>query len=194
MPVSWCQPHPERLPLTPTRPTPGTSGSFITLAMTSFIAPVTVILAGSSLHVGASHGGNCFLDSEPGVCKRRLGTQKAGGYQERVRQRGKSALTSFPLSVSWPWETATCFLLRHILQRRQPTCCWIGRSVERQTAVLCFLFYSFSVTMNQKSGNSFTSHLPSEPPRTIRECKSARVSRRGQTHSTRPPFLILLNP
>lgn len=89
---SWCQTPPLQRPTAAS----STSGSFITLAMSSSIAPVTVILAGSSLCGEASHGGNRFLDYEPDVSGR-MGTQKG---EERISEgEGNYALTSFPLSV-----------------------------------------------------------------------------------------------
>lgn len=64
--------------------TTSTSGSFITLtlAVPSSFAPATVILAGSSLRAGASHGGSRFLNYEPDVSGP-MGTQR-----ERDMKRG----------------------------------------------------------------------------------------------------------
>lgn len=53
------------------------------------LTSVTVILAGSSLRAGASHGGSRFLNYGPDVWGR-MGTQ---------RGEGNYALTSFPLSL-----------------------------------------------------------------------------------------------
>lgn len=53
--------------------------------MPSSIAPVTVILAGSSLCAGAGHGGNRFLDYEPDVSGR-VRTQKGEGEEARERE------------------------------------------------------------------------------------------------------------
>lgn len=57
--------------------TTSTSGSFITLtlAVPSSFTPATVILAGSSLLAGASHGGSRFLNYEPDISGR-MGTQR----------------------------------------------------------------------------------------------------------------------
>lgn len=68
--------------------------------MPSSIAPVTVILAGSSLCVGASHRGNHLLDYEPDVSALTHGNTKGRRIsREKARERGNYALTSFPLSV-----------------------------------------------------------------------------------------------
>lgn len=92
-------------PLAPPPATSSTSGSFITPAMPSTIAPVTVILAGSSLYAGASNGGNHYLNYEPDVSGR-LGTQKGEGYRERISE-GEGKLCSHFLSFICSWSFLT---------------------------------------------------------------------------------------
>ena len=92
---SWYQP-PQRLP-----PPPAHLARLSLWQMPSSIAPVTVILAGSSLCAGASHGGNHLLDYEPDVSRLTHGNTKGRRISERRISEGEGnyALTSFPLSV-----------------------------------------------------------------------------------------------
>lgn len=76
--------------------TNSTSGSFITLAVPSSLAPIVVTLAGSLLYAGALHRGNPSQDT--------WDSQKGEGYGKRIgRGKGNYALTSFPLSFWTPW-------------------------------------------------------------------------------------------
>lgn len=90
-------PTPQRLP-----PSPAHLARLSLWQIPSSIAPVTVILAGSSLCDGASHRGNRLLDYEPDVLRLTHGNTK-GRRISSENKRGRGKLCSHFLSFICSW-------------------------------------------------------------------------------------------